>query len=250
MIVVRCIPLGTAARKLQIKARFPMNRVVFFRPDNTSNRFRKSRFKIFKSLVVNVVARKNSCRILDIGGTLEYWRTFQAELDWSKVDVTLVNLGAEKAHLQGFRSLPGDARDLSRFDDGSFDIVHSNSVIEHVGRWGDMAAMAGEVRRLAPAYFVQTPYFWFPMEPHARTLFLHWMPESWRYRLLMRRTRGFWRQQPDVGSAMTAIQSALLLDRQQLQFLFPDAKIVSERCLGLTKSLIAIRDNNSPSCRS
>ena len=61
----------------------------------------------------------------------------------------------------------------------------------------------------------------------------------------MRRTCGFWRQQPDVGSAMTAVQSALLLDKRQMQFLFPDAKIVSERYFGLTKSLIAIRENNS-----
>jgi hypothetical protein len=222
-----------------------MNRVVFFRPDTGSNTFRAGRFRIFKELVVNVLARQHTCRILDIGGTLDYWRTYQGELDWSRVDVTLVNLGEEQTELQGFRSLAGDARHLSQFEDDSFDVVHSNSVIEHVGRWNDMASMAAEVRRLAPAYFLQTPYFWFPMEPHARTLFLHWMPESWRYRLLMRRSLGFWRQQPDVGSATTAIQSALLLDRLQLQFLFPDARIVSERCLGLTKSLIAIRDSRS-----
>ena len=149
-----------------------MNRVVFFRPDNTNNQFRKNRFQMFKSLVADVIAKKNSCCILDIGGSLEYWRSFQAELDWSKVDVTLVNLdAAELTKSPGFKSIISDARNLSQFADDSFDIVHSNSVIEHVGRWNDMAAMAGEIRRLAPAYFVQTPYFWFPIEPHARSLF-------------------------------------------------------------------------------
>jgi hypothetical protein len=110
-----------------------------------------------------------------------------------------------------------------------------NSVIEHVGRWDDMAAFANEVRRPAPRYFVQTPYFWFPTEPHARTLFLHWMPESWRYRILVQRTLVC------VGEAMKWIQMAVLLDKRQLKHLFPDARTVAERFFGLTKSLYAIR---------
>ena len=139
------------------------------------------------------------------------------------------------------KSLIGDARDLSLFADMSFNLVHSNSVIEHVGQWQDMKAMADEVRRLAPTYFVQTPYFWFPIDPHNATVFFHWLPESVRVSMLMRRPRWQWGQAPDVDTAMRQIQSVTLLDRRMFASLFPDATIHCERFFGLTKSLIAVR---------
>ena len=210
-------------------------------PTSLENRFRVRRFELFKQIVDQVLAGKETCRILDLGGTPNYWEEFGGDLDWERVNVCALNVTLSETTHSGITAMVGDARDVSGFQDLSFDIVHSNSVIEHVGRWDDMAAMAREVRRLAPRYFVQTPYFWFPIEPHARFPLLHWMPESWRYRILLKRTCGFWRQRPDVGEATKAIQSALLLDKRQMQFLFPDAQIVAERYLRFTKSLVAIR---------
>jgi hypothetical protein len=188
-----------------------------------------------------VLTEKGFCHILDVGGTAEYWASLGKELDWTKIKVVMVNLTSTATGLSGLESIIGDARQLHQFPDSSFDFVHSNSVIEHVGRWGDMALMAAEVRRLAPRYFVQTPYFWFPVEPHARFPFLHWMPESWRYRILMRRACGFWKRQPDLGHSVLAIQSACLLDLRQMRYLFPDAKVIIERVFGVPKSLMAIR---------
>src|SRR3546814_12299335 len=81
--------------------------------------------------------------------------------------------------------------DLSEYADNSFDIVHSNSVIEHVGRWEQMKMMAAEVRRLAPVCYLQTPDFAFPLEPHFRTVAFHWLPEQARAALIQRRGFGF-----------------------------------------------------------
>jgi hypothetical protein len=214
-------------------------------PTNPNNRFRSGRFRIFRRIVDDVIRENQQCRILDIGGTPSYWETFAASLDWKRVHVTTTNLTVLKTTRPEIKSLAIDARDMKEFGDLSFDIVHSNSVIEHVGRWNEMALMASEVRRLAPRYFVQTPYFWFPIEPHALFPFLHWMPESWRYRILMKRTCGCWQRSTNVGDAVKTIQDALLLDRRQMQFLFPDAEIVSERAFGFTKSLIAVRRTSS-----
>jgi len=203
--------------------------------------FRRRRFELFLSLVDAVLAQKADSRIVDLGGTPDYWMQVGDLLGPRRYPVTLVNRTIFPAPGARFASVAGDARHVPIFADMSFDLVHSNSVIEHVGRWADMEAMAGEARRLAPAYFVQTPYFWFPVEPHCRTAFFHWLPESIRVSMLMRKSRGHWRQAEDIASAMRQIQSATLLDRRMFATLFPDAKIHRERVFGFTKSLVAIR---------
>ena len=141
----------------------------------------------------------------------------------------------------GSGSMNADARALAQFGDNSFDVVHSNSVIEHVGRWEDMRLMAREARRLAPAYFVQTPNFWFPYEPHMRTPFIHWLPAPIQAQIVMRRACGFFPQARTMDEAQGILADAVMLDAAMMQALFPDAQIVREKVGPLTKSLLAIR---------
>ena len=206
------------------------------------NRFRRARLAMFLDLVRRVASPSGApIRVLDIGGTQSYWHSLADLWCGDNLDITIVNLGGQPSDDGIFHHRPGDACDMAGYADNSFDIVHSNSVIEHVGHWNEMKAMAHEVRRLAPHYYLQTPNFWFPLEPHFRTLFWQLYPESWRAAMLMRKRRGFRGPVADMDAAMANIQDVNLLTARQLAALFPDALIRREKILGLTKSIVAIR---------
>ena len=211
-------------------------------PNSLAVQFRRARAKRIVDLIVEIHAERGNCRILDLGGEPAYWGLFDRQmLDASGVHVTLVNPQAFSVDDPMFDAVTGDACALPQWADGSFDLVHSNSVVEHVGDWPRMEAFAGEVRRLASRYYVQTPYFWFPVEPHFSAPFFHWRSEQSRARSLMKRRHGFADRAKDMGQAMRDVQHARLLDKTQFRFLFPDAAHVDERVAGLTKSLIAVR---------
>ena len=142
------------------------------------NRFRQKRFAMFLALLDRSRRGEGPVRVLDIGGTISYWRALEPMWCARHLDVTIVNIVESEPSDEGILHIRlGDARSLD-YADNSFDVIHSNSVIEHVGHWLDMIAMAREVRRIAPHYYLQTPNFWFPIEPHYRTAFMHWYPES------------------------------------------------------------------------
>jgi hypothetical protein len=205
----------------------------------TNSNYRLKRFEMFLEIVRRIPDDK-LLRILDLGGEPAYWDD-KLPLIGRPVHVTTINLHDITPPNETFSCLRGDARDLPQFADNSFDIVHSNSVIEHVGRWNDMKAMAHETRRLAPAYFLQTPYFWFPIEPHYRGVFFHWLPDSLRAKILLRMSLGFVGRCSNLDEAMSRLEGSVLLDKTMMSALFPDAQIVFEKVYGVPKSIMAIR---------
>lgn len=206
--------------------------------------FRLKRFAVVKDLIDTIIKRKGSCRIIDVGGEFNYWQQYLSQLEGAPITVLICNIDDRSIPFADprFSSQWANACDLSFAADNSFDLAHSNSVIEHVGRWREMRAMASEIRRVAPSYYVQTPYYWFPMEPHYRTIGYQWLPEAWRARLLTWRSLGYFPKARDFDQAMEYVNDSILLDKLQMRTLFPDAEHRAERVLGLTKSLIAIRD--------
>jgi hypothetical protein len=174
-------------------------------------------------MFLELVPTDRKVRILDLGGTPSYWRALPALYGRPDVEITILNLGHEAATDRNLSVRSGDAC-ATGLPDMSFDVVHSNSVIEHVGDWVKIAAMANEVRRLAPSYFVQTPNFWFPIEPHYKLPAVHWLPSP-------------------LKKAVTGDNPARirLLSASEIRALFPDSDLWREKYFGLTNSLVAVR---------
>lgn len=207
-------------------------------------RFREKRFAQVRSLIEVVIAEKGSCEILDLGGTEYYWRIGADFLaaNRGRVRITIVNLEAESISDTGlFRFVEGSATDPTLLAGESFDLVHSNSVIEHVGDVEDMRMFADNVRRLAPRYYVQTPNYWFAYEPHFRLVGFQYLPEWLRVAIIRRFAVGFFAKVPDRGEAKSIIRHHHLVTTRQMRDFFPDARIRHEKVAGLNKSIIAAR---------
>jgi hypothetical protein len=205
-------------------------------PHNLGNRFRQRRMAKFLDLLKPMLDQDRPVRILDVGGTIGFWKALPGLYGHERAEITVVNLDSDEFDEANLRIRSGNACKLD-YPDDSFDVVHSNSVIEHVGHWPEMTQMAAEVRRLAPSHFVQTPNIWFPVEPHFKLPLVHWLPEPARLALLARTGKA----PKDVARATLAVQRISLLSAGQMKYLFPDSDIWRERVMGLTKSLVAIR---------
>jgi hypothetical protein len=212
---------------------------------SVGSKIRRRRIEPLLKLIEAAYSRYGCVSILDIGGTRQYWNVLPKDL-FSKynIRITLINICQDSLaseDLAYFSSDTGDGCDLGNYESGAFHIVHSNSVVEHVGDWERMSAFAKEVRRLGVTYYVQTPNFWFPIEPHCMTPFFHWLPKPLRVALVRRYALGHWVRGNSVSDSVTIVESARLLDRSMFMELFPDAAHSTESFLFLPKSLIAVR---------
>jgi len=197
-----------------------------------ATQFRRRRFALFQSLLAQV---ERPVRILDIGGTEEYWKMMN--LDDDQVFITLLNIQQENVSISNMDSIAGDARDI-QIQDRSYDIVFSNSVIEHVGTYDDQSKMADEVRRIGKRYFVQTPNRYFPLEPHFLFPLFQFLPVKMRILMLQNFDLGWFKRETDSVKARDIVESIRLLNKTEFSRLFPEATIYEERFFGLTKSFI------------
>ncbi|MDU8943270.1 class I SAM-dependent methyltransferase [Ovoidimarina sediminis] len=203
----------------------------------TVNRFRTARGKVLGEKLAEARARLGrDLLVLDVGGRPDYWRNTSLEHVAKVIVLNYVagELEATEMLDARFESVVGDARDLSDYANGSIDFLHSNSVIEHVGHWGDMQAMARECRRVGRAGWVQTPAWEFPVEPHFRAPFMHWFAAPIQTAMFWLSLSARHRSMP-YDQRRQAVDDTNLLSKSEVRRLFPGEEIYVERLI-LAKS--------------
>jgi SAM-dependent methyltransferase len=126
-------------------------------------------------------------RVLDVGGTLHNWL-----LSPVQPRLTLLNMPrASEPAPEGVDRVAADGCVLP-FADGAFDVVYSNSVIEHLTTRERQQQFANEMMRVGKRCYVQTPNRWFPVETHLLTPFVHYLPKRWQAPLVRRGTFVCW----------------------------------------------------------
>lgn len=203
-----------------------------------STNARSKRFALFNGLVKRKIASTPNCllRLLDVGGTESYWHQV-GYVGEGILDITILNLDSFSPTIPSIKSVVCDARSLC-FGDREFDIVFSNSLIEHVGGLDDQRRVADEIRRVGLAYWVQTPNYYFPIEPHSLVPLLQFFPRQAKPYLVRYFTP---KERQNVAGFKKEILDIQMLTRRRVGLLFPEAQIWEEGAVGLTKSFVALR---------
>jgi hypothetical protein len=186
-----------------------------------SNHYRERRIHRF----IELMSIRAGTTILDVGGQPYFWKEFPVQ-----ARVTCLNLyrGTDEADIPENVSMEVYDGGKFPYSEGSFDVVHSNSVIEHVGDYHRQKQFAAQIMRVGKQYWVQTPNFFFPYEPHAQFPGFQFLPPN------LKCTVG--RSWKKAGYPPDDLLSIQLLTYLQLQDLFPGAAIFKEKCGLLTKS--------------
>lgn len=179
--------------------------------------------------------------VIDLGGTAEAW--LRAPVRPASVHVVNLEPDVATEIPTWIKVEQGDACDLpSHIKDATYDLVFSNSVLEHVGGHAQRMRFADAVHKLANLHWVQTPYRYFPVEPH-------WLFPGFQFLPLTVRARvsATWplahTKSANRHEGLDAAMSVELLSRSEMAYYFPSSVIYPERMIGMTKSLIAIRTN-------
>ncbi|MDA8090358.1 MAG: methyltransferase domain-containing protein [Nitrospiraceae bacterium] len=210
--------------------------IINIEENGFATKLRRKRFLLFEDMV-RKIDKKDKITVLDLGGTPSYWRqVYDIDKNPLNLGVTLLNINLAVCNESFFEYRRGDARFLHDMEENSFDIAFSNSMIEHVGDLTQQVMAVSEMKRVAKYLYLQTPNFFFPLEPHYQLFFVHWLPFSLKIKVLSR----FYKKSNAYEIYLS--DPINLLTKNDLRFLFDPKKfgIFPEKIFFLTKAFVVI----------
>ena len=121
-------------------------------------------------------------RLLEIGcgsGVIAHFFAMHPNI---RCQVSAVDVLDQRVEIDGYQFQLVQGSQLP-FDDGSFDVVISNHVIEHVGDDSEQLTHLSEIRRVMKqdgSAYLAVPNRWMLTEPHYQLPFLSWLPANLR----------------------------------------------------------------------
>ena len=218
------------------------SRMKSFATDNSATsiptRLRRKRFVLFEQLIDAIAQDSDQpITVIDFGGTAEYWyQVYDVRLNPLNLKVTLFNLSFSNRSDPWFDYVCGDVTSMESMPEKSYTVGFSNSLIEHVGTIPQQILAITEMQRVSRFFYLQTPNFWFPWEPHYNLPLVHWLALPIRLRVLSVANR----RQFDKEVRAYSLNPISLLSGSMLKALFPPVQydLVRERLLVWTKSFI------------
>lgn len=181
-------------------------------------------------------------RVLDLGGTVDAWHRAPVR----PAHVTVLNLFEPGESTENWlKPVAGDAcvAEVTLVDAGvvtDFDLVFSNSLIEHVGGHAMRVNLASQIHELAAYHWIQTPYRFFPIEPHWLFPGMQFLPLMTRIALAEKWPLAHTRPSSRADAEMEVLWTELL-SMTEMRSYFPTSRLVQERIAGITKSLVAVK---------
>ncbi len=206
-------------------------------PNSLGYKFRVKRLQEFEKMFFSRFSGLEKIEILDVGGTSYFWKN-STLLSHPGLRITLLNLYPVETSHPAIHAVQGDATDMREFENGSFDLVFSNSVIEHLFTLELQQKMASEILRVGKSYFIQTPNVYFPIEAHYALPFAQYYSKGFLH-FMLTQTKFSRMRKWSSAEASQYIAEIRLLNAQEMKALFPGASLLKEKVLGLTKSITA-----------
>lgn len=210
--------------------------------DSYINRIREKRISLFRKFISDM---GRPVTILDIGGTVDFWRLAHFGNLYCHnggvvycCEITVLNIFEQKSEFMNIRCVVVDGTDLSRYEDNSFDVVFSNSVIEHVK---DREKMASEMLRVGKSVFLQTPSNLCLIEPHFMMPLFQFYPDFLKALLIQRFALGRREKVKCYEDALEEAKSVKLLSRKELINLFNGCSVYTEKMFWIPLSYIVYK---------
>ena len=211
-------------------------------------KLKAERFKLFTDVTA---ALPRPVRILDLGGTAAFWRSFVNGNPEDSYRVTLVNNHhidptQRKAEISvsWIAEKRIDAFDFDQWDLPGHDLIFSNSFLEHLETRGKQKQLARMMENSGKPYFLQVPNKLFPLDPHFPSPlvpFFALYPEPLQAALISRYRFGSGGRSSSFAAARTPLRFYTPVGVRDMADLFPGGIIKQEKTFGLCRSILVYR---------